>query len=38
MLSTDHRQVPLPTDFDLAPIVADLSSVEGMVAIVLGGS
>jgi len=29
---------PLPEGFDVAPIVADLSKVGGMVAVVLGGS
>jgi hypothetical protein len=31
-------RVPLPEGFDVAPIVADLSKVDGMVAVVLGGS
>ena len=30
--------VPLPEGFDVWPIVADLSKVDGMVAVVLGGS
>jgi len=30
--------VPLPEGFDVGPIVAELSQVDGMVAVVLGGS
>ena len=30
--------VPLPEGFDVAPIVADLSKVHGIIAVVLGGS
>ena len=30
--------VPLPAGFDVGPIVAELSAVDGMAAVVLGGS
>jgi hypothetical protein len=37
-MSPDSLQVPLPEGFEIDQIVADLSAVDGIVAVVLGGS